>query len=521
MAAFLEKLKAGMIPEIKKHEDFFLHAGLFIAAFAGIWLILPTITRPLFIDESRGVNIAMLGLKGLIAQVALDNHPPLYYLVLSLWIKIFGISEPAVRSLSLLCYSAGVFLTYRLSYKIYTDKTGAFFSSLLYIFALITIAHSTNARMYSLLSVFIFISYILYAGYFIGGEGGKKRLALLVLVNTAGIFTHYWFLFVILGQGLFAAAVYGKKFRGIFMAEALPVILLFAAWGRVFFYQAGNGSMSFITFREGVIEETFNNFYYGRAWILYLVILIAVIAGLLKRVMEDKKAAPVTGEIKSFFKDKNTQFLLFSLALILYLPYLVTKYAVPVYLVGRYTIVTFIPFVILFAGTAHKFSEKRLLWLGFIFFTALYIIPWFGNYRHNYIFSDKWKTELIMQKAEEGDMIMFAGLGRVGNDYYLKLFGNKKSFTEFSFPAEIDEKHPCWGYFNKMDAAARAELEKRTAFVRGEMKKRNLWLWVVWGGYSGEINDEIRSKLTASFYEKLMIRTQNGDYVMSLYETKL
>jgi 4-amino-4-deoxy-L-arabinose transferase-like glycosyltransferase len=463
----------------------------------------------------------MLGLRDLIAEVAKDNHPPLYYLMLSLWIKLAGISELAVRSFSMLCYTAGIFIVYYISKIFYKSRTAAIFTAVLYASALVTIAHSTNARMYSMLSVLEMASILYFTEFFVSKTGGRKQLIFLALVNTAGVFTHYWFLFVILSQAVFAVIVYRNRIKEVVFSVFLPVFLLLFAWSRVFLYQAGNKSMSFIKYREGLIEETMNNFYYGWSWVLYIAVFISIIAGIIKRISkdEDKKKNTLFKEAKIFFKDETNQFLAFLLAVILLLPVLVTKYLVPVYVVGRYTIVTFIPFVILFGGLSYKFAERRLLWFSFFIFALVYILPWFWAYKGSYIYSDKWKIEIVMKKAQDGDIIMFSGLGRVGADYYLKRLKSNLRLTEFSFPSEIDTVHPCWSYLEVIDEKNSAELEIKIADINSVMRKNNAWLWVFWD-YKMEINDEIRDRLKQVFHEKVMIRHRLGRYILSVYEKK-
>jgi hypothetical protein len=238
---------------------------------------------------------------------------------------------------------------------------------------------------------------------------------------------------------------------------------------------------------------------------------------MLKKGFEEKRGRAAAPGFKDFFMEEANLFLLFSLALILLLPYLVTKYLVPVYVVGRYTIVTFIPFVILFSGAAYKFAEKRLLWLSFIVFAAVYILPWFRAYTPDYTFSDRWRAEIILNKAKTGDIIMFAGLGRQGADYYFKRLKTAKRFTEFSFPSEIDEVHPCWSNFRQMDAAALDELGRRTGQVFGAMQEKGAQFWVVYENIPG-INGIIQDKFRKAFHEKTVIRKPDGRYIIAVYE---
>jgi hypothetical protein len=56
--------------------------------------------KDIWVDEANGILMARSGLRGLLEHLKLDSSPPLYYLLLGAWMRLFGDSEAAVRSLS-------------------------------------------------------------------------------------------------------------------------------------------------------------------------------------------------------------------------------------------------------------------------------------------------------------------------------------------------------------------------------------------------------------------------------------
>ncbi|MEM4723700.1 MAG: glycosyltransferase family 39 protein [Candidatus Hadarchaeum sp.] len=68
--------------------------------------------QSLWNDEGTSVALAARDLGAITRGAANDIHPPLYYYVLHLWIKLFGNSELSVRSLSALLGTALVLLTF-------------------------------------------------------------------------------------------------------------------------------------------------------------------------------------------------------------------------------------------------------------------------------------------------------------------------------------------------------------------------------------------------------------------------
>ncbi len=79
--------------------------ALSLAILAGAWLRIHGIgADPLWVDEASSVAFARQPLPELWGAAArLETNPPLYYSFLHAWIRLFGDSEAAVRSLSAVC----------------------------------------------------------------------------------------------------------------------------------------------------------------------------------------------------------------------------------------------------------------------------------------------------------------------------------------------------------------------------------------------------------------------------------
>src|SRR5690554_643169 len=58
--------------------------------------------KDLWIDEANSVVLAKTGVAGLLDGLKRDSSPPLYYLLLAGWMKVFGDGEAAVRTLSVI-----------------------------------------------------------------------------------------------------------------------------------------------------------------------------------------------------------------------------------------------------------------------------------------------------------------------------------------------------------------------------------------------------------------------------------
>ena len=107
------------------------------------------------IENSLGdiIHTAEKFLKGLVAE----PHPPLFYIGQHLWLRLFGNSEAAMRSLPALYSIGAIGCAYSIGRYLLGHRGGLLFSALLalnpfYLF------HSLNVRMYSSLVFWTLLS---------------------------------------------------------------------------------------------------------------------------------------------------------------------------------------------------------------------------------------------------------------------------------------------------------------------------------------------------------------------------
>ena len=108
--------------------------------------------QSLWNDEGTSVAVAQRGLVTIARDAAQDIHPPLYYWLLSGWVRLFGTSEAAVRSFSALLGVILVALTYALG-RLLAGKWAGLAAALLAAINPFQIYYSQEGRMYMLLAV--------------------------------------------------------------------------------------------------------------------------------------------------------------------------------------------------------------------------------------------------------------------------------------------------------------------------------------------------------------------------------
>jgi mannosyltransferase len=236
-------------------------------------------TESLWRDEAFSWAMAARGLDAL-PLTARDFNPPLYYLLLFGWMSIFGTTEVALRSLSVVFFVATlwvVWLFMRDILAIPARRAWLYLS----LFALNPVLsyYAVEARMYSMFAFLAAASFYCFL---------TRRTALYIFSTTAGLYTHYFMSLVVLTQVLYVlldnAAV--ARWRRVLLI-ALPG-LLFAPWIAITLLNASGGAAFWIDapgwrFGAHLItslytghEPTYGFLVRSERWVFALVLIPAV-----------------------------------------------------------------------------------------------------------------------------------------------------------------------------------------------------------------------------------------------------
>ncbi len=156
----------------------FLAITLFNAPRASIWF-----------DEAFSTYIAQFSFWDIARYTSADVHPPLYYWLLKVWSSLFGTTELAYRSLSIVFGAGATVVAFILSRKFFGRKV-ATLSLLFMVLSPMLIRYSDEARMYTLATLIVMAAtYLLVRAK----ETGKRSLWIWygVLVSL-GMWTHYF-----------------------------------------------------------------------------------------------------------------------------------------------------------------------------------------------------------------------------------------------------------------------------------------------------------------------------------------
>ena len=166
--------------------------------------------QSLWYDEGNSARIAERSIQLILEGAAGDIHPPLYYLLLSLWRSVFGASETALRSLSAVSGIGLVALAWGLGRRLFGIRAGLAAAALLAV-SPFAVYYSQEARMYALLALWAALASVWIVTLALPdpstpstGSGQVRWFgaALYALATAAGLYTHYAYPFVMIAQAV-------------------------------------------------------------------------------------------------------------------------------------------------------------------------------------------------------------------------------------------------------------------------------------------------------------------------------
>jgi 4-amino-4-deoxy-L-arabinose transferase-like glycosyltransferase len=187
-----------------------------------------------WIDEGLSVGIAHHHLWSIPHLLREDGSPPLYYMLLHLWIGWFGDGERSTHTLSLIFALACIPLAYWVGRSIFGPLAGLVCAGLVAVDPFMTY-YAQETRMYSLVAMLSFVA----AGAYVHGVLNGKRwyLPLLGVALVLILYTHNWGLFLALGYGAATLIFARDRWREAAIAAAV-MIVLYLPWLPTLLYQS-------------------------------------------------------------------------------------------------------------------------------------------------------------------------------------------------------------------------------------------------------------------------------------------
>jgi hypothetical protein len=150
-----------------------------------------------WIDEGLSVGISDRPLADIPHALRLDGSPPLYYVLLHLWMGAAGTSEAAVRWFSVLCALISVPVAWWGARMLFGSRAGWMAAVLIATNPFIT-RFAQEARMYALVALLALVACAAFGRAFTGDdpERARRPWAIALAISLAAmLYTHNWALF--------------------------------------------------------------------------------------------------------------------------------------------------------------------------------------------------------------------------------------------------------------------------------------------------------------------------------------
>lgn len=375
-------------------------------------------------DEAFTISVANENIFKLIERVAADDNPPLHYIMLHFWIKMFGYGEYSVRFISVISGVLSVYVLYRVGRLIFNEEIGIISAFILSI-SLFNIRYSQEARFYSLLTLVVLISNY----YFIKilNERNWKHVAGYIISTIAICYTHVFGLFYIIFQNVYYLLIFRKNIK-FWIKIQCAILLLFLPWLFILINQtnyiinhggatAGHGSIAHIPQPSlTIIINTFKLFAsnYTSLYLFIILVIIGMVAYKYK--------------ILSDVNDKI--FLLLWLFVPIVLSVVISLIVLPIY-APKYVIAS-IPALILLVSKGIFNFRKNIIVLTILVILILSTFPSLERYYSIYE-KDQWRNVVdhIEQNGGNNDFILlYKSSSKEPFEYYYKNDSNFKVFKE-------------------------------------------------------------------------------------------
>jgi len=285
--------------------------AIFWVLLLGLILRLFSLNQSLWLDEAIGaIAVRDYSYWGIITNfIKGDTHPPLYYLTLKFWTDIFGYSEVAMRSLSVLfgiltiyvVYSIARFMIHDLGFRKEKHTLFPLIAALLVATAPLHVYYSQEVRMYAMNTLLVSLVILFY----LKNDWWKYSITLLILGMTDylpllilpvlwlySFFQkrdfNWWKKFVICHLPF---AIFGFLWSPTFLIQSAgsrEALQLFPGWGQLI-GKAGVKELSLVWIKFLIGRITFDNkVLYGSMVALFSIIVAIPLSKSMKQFNKTK-----------------------------------------------------------------------------------------------------------------------------------------------------------------------------------------------------------------------------------------
>ena len=218
-------------------------AVLFLLVAVSVWVRTKYIGGQFWMDEAITVGISSHSLSTIPGILRMDGSPPLFYMLLHIWMQMVGDGEAATHWLPEIFGALTVPAAYWGGRTMFGTKRAALMSATLFAFNAFLDYYSVETRMYSLMALLGLLATIGFVNAFVYRR--RRYVALFVVAQALMFYTHAWAIYFYAGS--FASVVLlwfisDDEIRKDLVKDVViaygAAVILFLPWLPNFIYQA-------------------------------------------------------------------------------------------------------------------------------------------------------------------------------------------------------------------------------------------------------------------------------------------
>ena len=188
----------------KSHDDDLGDVWPFLLVANVLYLFLLGVA-PLWYDEANSYWFAQMPFARMIAATAGDTHPPLYYLLLSFVVRVFGPSHFMLRFPSVMFGLLTIYIVRQIARELNLSRAATLIALGLVTLSPFQLHFAQEARMYTLLQALVLGATL---------AALRKQLMRFVLLSALSLWTHnYGLFYLVVNCGVLAWAVWKTQLR--------------------------------------------------------------------------------------------------------------------------------------------------------------------------------------------------------------------------------------------------------------------------------------------------------------------
>ena len=171
-----------------------------LIAFGAVLRFATLDTQSFYLDETVTAWLTQKSFWGMLGALpGSESAPPLYYVLLWPWAKLWGTGEVGLRSFSALVGTATIPVAYAVAARLASKRVGLITAALVTVNPLL-VWYSQEARVYAFFVLVAALSLLAFAAAL--REPGPRTVALWCLASAVALLTHYFAGFLIAAEAV-------------------------------------------------------------------------------------------------------------------------------------------------------------------------------------------------------------------------------------------------------------------------------------------------------------------------------